>query len=116
VNFNYLNIKKMAKLQQHKKQPEAQAAELKATAVLEKMKQLKQPQSSGSNTRRFRDGGIRRCSSSRSDTPVAGEEVKMELKFLKTKDLMRQEASYNQEMRSPDPDPVEIPEERNASR
>jgi hypothetical protein len=24
---------------------------------------------------------------------------------------MRQETSYNQEMRSPDPDPVEIPEE-----
>jgi hypothetical protein len=26
--------------------------------------------------------------------------MKMELKFLKTKDLMRQETSYNQEMRS----------------
>jgi hypothetical protein len=33
------------------------------------------------------------------DTPVAGE-IEMELKFLKTKDLMRQETSYNQEMRS----------------
>jgi hypothetical protein len=32
------------------------------------------------------------------DTPV--EEKKLELKFLKTKDLMRQETSYNQEMRS----------------
>jgi hypothetical protein len=33
----------MAKLQQHKKR-EAQAAELKATAVHKQMKQLKQPQ------------------------------------------------------------------------
>jgi hypothetical protein len=41
------------------------------------------------------------------DTPVAGEE--MELKFLKTKDLMRQELQPGDEIT--DPDPVEIPEE-----
>jgi hypothetical protein len=38
--------------------------------------------------------------SSRSDTPVAGEEIENGAEVPKTKDLMRQETSYNQEMRS----------------
>jgi hypothetical protein len=55
----------MAKLQQHKKAAEAQAAELKATAVLE-ANEAAQAAAEATATRRFRDGSIRRCSSSRS--------------------------------------------------
>jgi conjugal transfer/entry exclusion protein len=44
---------------------EAQAAELKATAVLEANEAAPAAEAQA-NTRRFRDGSIRRCSSSRS--------------------------------------------------
>jgi hypothetical protein len=43
---------------------EAQAAELKATAVLEANEASSSRRGSSSNTRRFRDGSIRRCSRS----------------------------------------------------
>jgi hypothetical protein len=62
------------------------------------MKQLKQPQAQATQDALemevFEDAPVADL-----DTPVAGES-EMELKFLKTKDLMRQETSYNQEMRS----------------
>jgi hypothetical protein len=68
----------MAKLQSSTKcSQRPQAAELKATAVLEKSKQLRQPQGSSSNTRRFRDGGIRDAPVADLDTPVAGEELEV---------------------------------------
>jgi hypothetical protein len=63
------------------------------------MKQLKQPQrqqpQDALEMEVFEDAPVADL-----DTPVAGRKMKMELKFLKTKDLMRQETSYNQEMRS----------------
>jgi hypothetical protein len=89
----------MAKLQ-HKTAAEAQAAELKATAVLEANEAAQAAAEAQAATRRFRDGSIRRCSVADLDTPVAGEEIENGAEVPQKKDLMRQETSYNQEMRS----------------
>jgi hypothetical protein len=70
------------------------------------MKQLKQPQRLkqqlyAREMEVFEDAPVADL-----DTPVAGEEIG--LKFLKTKDLMRQKRATT---RRSHPDPVEIPEE-----
>jgi hypothetical protein len=65
----------MAKVTAAQKAAAAQAAELKATAVLEANEAAQAAGGSSSNTRRFRDGSIRRCSVADLDTPVAGEEI-----------------------------------------
>jgi hypothetical protein len=49
----------MAKLQQHKKQPQESSSRIKTTAVLETNETAQAAQEAQAATRRFRDGGIR---------------------------------------------------------
>jgi hypothetical protein len=62
------------------------------------MKQLKQPQRLKQQHNALEMEVFEDAPVADLDTPVAGEEIG--LKFLKTKDLMRQETSYNQEITS----------------
>jgi hypothetical protein len=90
----------MAKLQQHKKRRGSSSRIKSNSSSQANGSSSSSRRGSSSNTRRFRDGSIRRCPVANLDT-VAGEEDENGAEISsKQKDLMRQETSYNQEMRS----------------
>jgi hypothetical protein len=64
------------------------------------MKQLKQPQAQAATQDALEMEVFEDAPVADLDTPVAGEEIENGAEVPQTKDLMRQETSYNQEMRS----------------
>jgi membrane protein involved in colicin uptake len=110
VNFT-LNIKKMESYSSTKAAAEAQAAELKATAVLEANEAAQAAAEAQAATQDALEMEVFEDAPADLDTPVAGEEIEngAEVPQNEGPDETGNELQPGDEIT--DPDPVEIPEE-----